>query len=567
MSPPTPRALAPGLMVVLLLGAAAFGVALGTPDAVLDDAAFLAHDVRVRDPAQRHRVWDTPLGWVHRHGVAPQGQGAYYRPVPLLTIGWVFDACGPDPRPQRLLNLLGHLALGAALFGLLARPWGGAVGAAAALLFLLHPVHAEVVAFFSGRFDLAAVLFPVLAAGLARRGPERPAVWLGAGALLLLACLSKESALALCLLVPAAALTGREAAPGPRATRAWLALPPLVWVLTLGMRRLALGQALPGVTSPGGLLVHAPGSLLVYLEHLVWPTGLQPFGYAPGTTPGPGAALGLGLLVLALGRLQRRGRLAAVSPALLLLVLPLLPVLDPTALPLPLADRYLYGPALGLAWLVGEVLGTLDPERRRAGALGVGLAALVGGSLLVARQPAFVSGRALAEDLGGRPQVPEMLRDFLAQRRAEARLEGAGPGAGPLAAAQLASLRGDLPGALAAVEVVLATAPADPAARLLRAELLSRLERPVEARAAFEALLHEEENPRARVGLALLEAAAGRLPAAREQLDRALAVAPDDPWALRVRAAVLERLGDAAGAARDRVRAEARGAGPGPGAP
>jgi Tfp pilus assembly protein PilF len=165
-------------------------------------------------------------------------------------------------------------------------------------LYVVHPVQSEAVSGLVGRCDLLATLFALLALNLAlTRNPDscRPDYRLLAGLFVLssLSLLSKESAAALFLLVPAC-LVGRELLQGARmrdavvATR-WISVPLILSVaINLAVRHAILGRVLVDqaveFAPDAGVIAQRWGALAfstLYLEKLLWPHPLLP-DYATG---------------------------------------------------------------------------------------------------------------------------------------------------------------------------------------------------------------------------------------------------------------------------------------------
>lgn len=136
----------------------------------------------------------------------PQGGDRLWRPLSLVTFAVERRLHGGDPDLYRWVNVLLHglIAVGSlTLFGALLRSRRAAL--LAALLFALHPVHAEVTAGIVGRSEILG-LGLVLLAFLAHRAARAPNRSSGAAALLVLAA-------GLCFFL---ALTAKEiAATGP----------------------------------------------------------------------------------------------------------------------------------------------------------------------------------------------------------------------------------------------------------------------------------------------------------------------------------------------------------------
>src|SRR5688572_300431 len=88
----------------------------------------------------------------------------YYRPMFLLSYEAVFHAFGAAPWAFHLLNVLFHAAVSGMVFALTLRLWQKeSMATMAALLFALHPVHVEPVAWIAALSELAYTLFVLVA--------------------------------------------------------------------------------------------------------------------------------------------------------------------------------------------------------------------------------------------------------------------------------------------------------------------------------------------------------------------------------------------------------------------
>ncbi|MHC4550539.1 MAG: tetratricopeptide repeat protein [Planctomycetota bacterium] len=87
-----------------------------------------------------------------------------YRPIRYLSFGLDYALSEDRPWAYHLLNSIYHGLTSFVVFLVLRRLLGGGAGAlAGALLFLVHPVHTESVAYISGRRDVLTTLFFLLA--------------------------------------------------------------------------------------------------------------------------------------------------------------------------------------------------------------------------------------------------------------------------------------------------------------------------------------------------------------------------------------------------------------------
>ncbi len=130
-----------------------------------------------------------------------------YRPLALATFAVEHSLFGNDAMPAHLLNILLFAACVVALFTFLNRLFGGqrmVLAFVAALLFLAHPVHTEVVANIKSRDELLCFLFAFLSLnaflGYAQSG--RPMQLVAGVLLLFLSILSKETVITFLGVVP-----------------------------------------------------------------------------------------------------------------------------------------------------------------------------------------------------------------------------------------------------------------------------------------------------------------------------------------------------------------------------
>lgn len=312
-------------------------------------------------------------------GPAGAPSRGFYRPLVVLSFAVDWQLWGGAPLGFHLTNLLLHLCAVVFVF-LLARRWGAeaVAAAAAAALFGVLPRLSEAVAWISGRTDLLAVVFVLLA--LVLHGFENRRRWLAAFALFL-GLLSKEVAAA--GLIALALLEWRDAkAAGEQLKGAVLRLLPLA---AAGggyaiLRILAtFSAAAPSLAPKLGVLRR----LAVAVEAIghyawMWFDPLRPRTQIGSVWVMNPKIFGLGLvLLLLIGLASYRWwrRLDARSLAVVVLVaIPLGLVLHllPVALQVVSADRFLYLPAAALA-VAGACWVSAVSLRGRVG-VGIGVA-------------------------------------------------------------------------------------------------------------------------------------------------------------------------------------------------
>jgi len=358
--------------VVLALALLAFVNALHG-QLVYDDRFQILRNPTVRSLAAIPGFF-TQSVWQFMSSGASQPVGPYYRPLFNAVLTLNYQLFGLEVFGWHVVSLLLHLAATFWVYQL-ARAWsmGRDLALAATLLFGVHPVHSEAVAWASALPDLlsAAFLLPALVLyEQARRRPSPHRLAL-ASALALLAMFSKEIAVVLPVF-----LVCREALDPDRGSRRFRrVLPfPIAAALYLWARYEVLGFL--SKVEPKAIGVAAsqvwftiPSLLAAYARLLVWPYPLAvAYDLTYVTSPADPRfwALALGVVSLvACGAWLVRSSPAG-RQALLLLILFLLPVLNTKAFNQDeslIHDRYLYLPSVGFCILVSLAMQRLAGQR------------------------------------------------------------------------------------------------------------------------------------------------------------------------------------------------------------
>ena len=309
--------------------------------------------------------------WSFMH---PSFPGNYYRPLFLLWFRLQYMAFGLKPWGWHLCTVLTHVGVTVLVYYLSVRLLKDRRAALfATLIFGLHPVHVEAVAWISGVTE-SILAFLVISSFLCylngRTEHSHGRAYLAASLVLyVLAMLAKETALVLPMIIFASELIWSGHA-GAFSWRAWLhrglaALGVVTPYLVLSGVYLGLRiRALNGFQNPreshpfSHMVLTWPSVLWFYVRHLIWPVGLGPFYDMDYVTHADIRnvllpALAVVLIAVGLSLLAIRSQKAAL--ATLWLVIPILPVLN---LRVFVAghfthDRYLYLPSVGFAMLVG----------------------------------------------------------------------------------------------------------------------------------------------------------------------------------------------------------------------
>ena len=362
-------------LLVLLVGAA-YGNTLRN-DFVYDDTTLIRDNERLRrlDAIPQLLVSDWWKGAEQRIGRVQPSDGTpdsgdrRYRPLVTITYVLNYLIGGPTPLGYHLVNVLLHGLVSWVLY-LVALEVGWSAGAAlvAAVLFALHPLHSEAVAWVVGRPELLMALGVLAGLWCALRGYRWWALAAFVGGLL-----SKEQAVVLPALVLLAEVCAGRLPRGPNRGRAALARYGgyvLVLAAFLLARTLILGGfqpvAYPFLESP---LEYASGGVWVlstlklagrYLWLCVWPAALSvDYSYnaiplaTSGLDPGVLWAVGAwgGLLGLAAWGFRRDRRISFAVGVTVLSFAPAANVL--VSVGTPLAERLFYLPLAGLCLLAG----------------------------------------------------------------------------------------------------------------------------------------------------------------------------------------------------------------------
>lgn len=343
----------------------------------------------------------------------------YYRPLVSLSLMADFLLWGPRPFGFHLTNVLLHGAISVLVFLFLCRvfPQRGGVALASALVFAVHPVHCESVAWISGRTDLVATglmlasLLALTAAPARRWGLPRSLLCF------LLALFAKESALVLPLLA-GAYLAAFEAQWARRRAGRLIVFFGLAVAFYLAMR-FAVAEVKAGavsVLSPAETVFSSLATLWLYLGKMILPVNLTAYITNPPAASllDPRAAAGavvLALAVFALVRVWKRGDrpLAFTLTFALVSLLPLANIVrisGPADMGFPAAERFLYGPSIALI-AAGAALVSYLLRGRRPRAVLAASAVLVLAVLTVHRNAVWRDEGALFEDaLSSSPKAP-----------------------------------------------------------------------------------------------------------------------------------------------------------------
>lgn len=308
--------------------------------------------------------------WDNFRAIASSCYLGNYAPVQMLSYMLDFAIWGLKPGGFLLTNLLVHLASGLLVYRLLLEFHKSSYPAVfGSLIFLLHPVQVETVAWVSQRKSLLAMFFFLASWHCYRRYLQKEAgkacYYLLALLFFLLAGFSKSVVFVLPLLL----ILYDFCFPLESVQRRWLDKIPFFAISLLQVLVTIFSQqpdsAIWWSSSAGGITAYHGGSPLAtfftmlpvmcrYLWLLVWPANLSIIYENPVyTTFSPPVLLAgvcLLLLVVVAFMLVRKNRSAAFW--VLFYLVALLPVAQIIPIVTLMNDRYLYFPMIGVAGVV-----------------------------------------------------------------------------------------------------------------------------------------------------------------------------------------------------------------------
>jgi tetratricopeptide (TPR) repeat protein len=366
----------------------ALGIYVNTLDGefVFDDRSQILENPWVQDLAflpetLTHSVWDFKY----------REPSNYFRPLQMASYNLLWAASAGSPWVFHLLNVVLH-GLTTATLALLIRRISGdpALALAAAMLFAVHPIHTEPVAWIAGLPELGYSCFALIAlllqvASWDARGRSRSRR-VGAVAAFAVALLFKETAVVVIPLVFLAEWRLRGSRDRRRSR--WLAataraLPfGLVVPFYLLVRAVALGGLAPetGSNLPlAEVIWTSPSLLLSYTRQAVFPAGLLVY-HVDEPVRSAAALAFIGPTIALAGILGLLAWITRSRPdlrfALALALLPLLPALYVAKYSeVMLSERYTYLPSAGVVWLIAA--GLLCLARRLAPGYSTRLAAVL----------------------------------------------------------------------------------------------------------------------------------------------------------------------------------------------
>ncbi|MFO7976968.1 MAG: tetratricopeptide repeat protein [Candidatus Hydrogenedentota bacterium] len=360
--------------IIVLAGIIAYANTFAN-EFVWDDASSILLHKHVQDPSKIGRLFREDL---HAFG---RGQGNFYRPLLAVSFmadyAWAFDGKSENGVPQpavfpfHLTNTILHIGAALWLLALLCRMSAPrSVCVAVPLLWVVHPLHTEAVAYISGRGDPMAAffMFAALWFGLWEgRTAKRIAGSTLSGVFFVAALLSKESAAILPFLYIPLLLWAPRFDEGTRPIkRDFLGRLPALGIMAvilavyayLRMTVLSFGSDSTAPTSGFTTrLLETGQALALYIKLIFVPTGLHMERTLEDVSTWMGF-LGLIVLLVVLGIsivafLKNHSRIAVGGAWFLITWFPISGLIPLNA---PMAEHWLYIPLAGMLWMLIEMV-------------------------------------------------------------------------------------------------------------------------------------------------------------------------------------------------------------------
>ncbi len=306
-------------------------------------------------------------------------KAGYYRPIITLTYMLDYSLSGQNPLGYHITNLIWHIACGIIIYLLVgALFYEPQLSLIASLLFVTHPVHAESVAWISGRTDVICAFFFLsslylytLAYLTNRRGKNLSLA--GSLALFILALLAKEMAVILPLiliLIDYFIIVKDTTLRGLRErVKSWIPYWMVLFIYLIvrfAVSRVEIGTASNvAFISKYYILLTFGRAILHYLKELICPVILNPYIRIELITSVFSAEIMLVILILAisifLAYITRKTD-KVISFSILFFWISLMPLSNlipiraPADILFPMALRYLYLPSFAFCLLVAGIL-------------------------------------------------------------------------------------------------------------------------------------------------------------------------------------------------------------------
>ena len=131
-------------------------------DFIHDDKVEILENRNIKDLSHISEIFSAPA-WAFDNSRGAKSSSNYYRPVQYLSYALLYRVFGPAAWGYHLAKLAGHLAVCLLFFWTINVYWKDYwLGLLSAMLFAVHPVNSEAVAWISGITDVSVAFFFLL---------------------------------------------------------------------------------------------------------------------------------------------------------------------------------------------------------------------------------------------------------------------------------------------------------------------------------------------------------------------------------------------------------------------
>ncbi|MFC1704003.1 tetratricopeptide repeat protein [Candidatus Omnitrophota bacterium] len=340
------------LIIIILIGFMAYSNSLNG-EFIWDDDGLIKNNTYIKSWSHLPRIFTESI-WL---GV--KSQGPFYRPLQLITFMVDYSIWELDVRGYHLTNIALHILVALSIYWLVNILFGDSLlSLLTSVLFLVHPIHTEAVAYISGRADPLAALFMLLCSILyiKKLSSQNRALSLLMLGSYICALLSKE----ISLILPVLLLLYHSIFKKKLMARAFFSLTGIAFIYIV-LRFTVLKSAVSSIVTSANLFQRIPGFFVAicnYTRLLFLPVDLHmEYGHAVFSMIDHRVIMGmLFLLFLLLYAYRKRKSDAQISFSIAWFFIALLPVSNLYPINVYMAEHWLYLPSIGFFIIIAALL-------------------------------------------------------------------------------------------------------------------------------------------------------------------------------------------------------------------
>jgi len=360
--------------LIIILGFAVYGNSLNG-EFIYDDLIVIRDNVFVKSWIYAPKLFTREIG------AGTSARFNYYRPFAMLTILADYSFWRLNVQGYHFTNIVIHTLTALSLYWFVALLYGDRLlSLLASILFLVHPIHSEVVSWISCRADSMATLFVLLCFIFYIKQLISGRAYFSAMSLscYILAILSKESA----LILPGLLLLYHYAFKKKIKTAVFLPMLGVAFIYFF-LRLSVFKFSLPANLNFAGLFQRFPGffaAVTDYIRILIMPFGLRveyeggPFRFSDPRVAF-GAITALLILSFAFTNRKRNSLVFFATGWFFVSLLPVSNIFYP--LPFYMAERWLYLPSVGFFLILAGLLSFLYRKKKMRNVIFIFIIALI----------------------------------------------------------------------------------------------------------------------------------------------------------------------------------------------